>query len=84
MVNRSRTILLVVAVAAASSACSSSKPGDADVEGTWLGSLNVSATALQVVFNLTRAADGGYSGTTDSPDQAPPGPPTSPPTRAPR
>lgn len=66
MMKGSRTILLAGLVVF--SACSSARP-DADVDGTWLGSLNVSGSALRLVFNLTRAADGSHSGTADSPDQ---------------
>jgi alpha-beta hydrolase superfamily lysophospholipase len=67
MMNRSRTILLAVAVTL--SACSSSKPGEADIAGTWLGTLNVSGSTLRLVFNLTHATNGSYAGTADSPDQ---------------
>lgn len=43
---------------------------DVDVSGTWLGSIATPPVALRIVLNLQRGADGGWTGTADSPDQA--------------
>lgn len=59
--------------ATASEPADAASPGapveDVDVTGTWLGTLDVTPIPLRVVFNLERGADGGWSGTADSPDQ---------------
>jgi pimeloyl-ACP methyl ester carboxylesterase len=47
------------------------------LEGTWLGTLKVSALELRVVFNLRVKADGSLTGTLDSPDQGAAGIPIS-------
>jgi len=39
------------------------------VEGTWLGTLQVPAMKLRVVFHITAKPDGSLSATLDSPDQ---------------
>jgi pimeloyl-ACP methyl ester carboxylesterase len=47
-----------------------SGPGTSpSLEGTWLGTLKVSAIELRVVFNLSINPDGSLIGTLDSPDQ---------------
>ncbi len=43
------------------------KPGS--IEGVWLGTLQVPATKLRIVFNITTRPDGSFSATLDSPDQ---------------
>jgi pimeloyl-ACP methyl ester carboxylesterase len=47
------------------------------LEGTWLGTLKVSAIELRVVFNLSVKPDGSLTGTLDSPDQGAAGIPIS-------
>ncbi len=47
------------------------------VEGTWLGTLKVSAIELRIVFNFSAKPDGSFSGTLDSPDQGTAGIPMS-------
>jgi fermentation-respiration switch protein FrsA (DUF1100 family) len=47
------------------------------LEGTWLGTLKVSAIELRVVFNLRVNPDGSLAGTLDSPDQGAAGIPIS-------
>jgi fermentation-respiration switch protein FrsA (DUF1100 family) len=47
------------------------------LEGTWLGTLKVSAIELRVVFNLRAKPDGSWTGTLDSPDQGAAGIPIS-------
>jgi pimeloyl-ACP methyl ester carboxylesterase len=42
---------------------------DIDLAGTWLGTLQLPPSALRVVLNIERAEDGGWTGTSDSPDQ---------------
>ena len=42
---------------------------DVDVSGTWLGTLPLLPAPLRVVFNITRAQNGAWAGTLDSPDQ---------------
>ncbi|MEN6576206.1 MAG: alpha/beta fold hydrolase [Phycisphaerales bacterium] len=45
-------------------------PKGPSLEGTWLGTLQMTPTAsLRVVFNIQRKPDGSFSGTLDSPDQ---------------
>ncbi|MDP9079445.1 MAG: hypothetical protein M3O71_18590 [Bacteroidota bacterium] len=39
------------------------------LSGSYLGSLTLGSTKLQVIFNVDKAADGIYSSTFDSPDQ---------------
>jgi pimeloyl-ACP methyl ester carboxylesterase len=71
------SVLVAAAVAAlAGSACNdeSSANGvgagtDADVGGTWLGSLTVAGAPLRIVFNFSRGATGKYAGTLDVPEQ---------------
>ena len=60
----------LAAVVLSAVACGGSKAdADADVAGTWLGSLAAGGPPLRIVFNLTRDAGGGYQGTVDSPEQ---------------
>lgn len=40
-----------------------------DLAGNWLGTLQVPGTSLRVIFKITKAADGTFSGKMDSPDQ---------------
>jgi pimeloyl-ACP methyl ester carboxylesterase len=40
-----------------------------DISGSWLGTLQVGAVELRLVFNLTLEESGEYSATMDSPDQ---------------
>ena len=40
-----------------------------DIEGIWMGTLNVSSIELRIIFTITRNADGTLSATMDSPDQ---------------
>jgi pimeloyl-ACP methyl ester carboxylesterase len=40
-----------------------------DISGSYLGTLAVGGTNLQVIFNIGKVADGSYSSTFDSPDQ---------------
>lgn len=47
------------------------------LEGSWLGTLKVSAIELRVVFNLSVKPDGSLTGTLDSPDQGAAGIPIS-------
>jgi uncharacterized protein len=47
------------------------------LEGTWLGTLKVSAIELRVVFNLRAQPDDSLTGTLDSPDQGAAGIPIS-------
>ncbi len=51
------------------------KPGS--LEGAWLGTLQVPATKLRIVFNITTRPDGSLSATLDSPDQGATGIPVS-------
>jgi hypothetical protein len=77
-----RTSIFVVAVlgsilsAFPASAGSSGAKGPS-LEGTWLGTLKVSAIELRVVFNLSVKPDGSLTGTLDSPDQGAAGIPIS-------
>ncbi|HEY8468473.1 MAG TPA: alpha/beta fold hydrolase [Longimicrobiales bacterium] len=48
-----------------------------DLSGAWLGTLQVGAVELRLVFHLTRQADGTYRGAMDSPDQGARGIPAS-------
>jgi fermentation-respiration switch protein FrsA (DUF1100 family) len=40
-----------------------------DFSGNWLGTLQVPGTSLRVIFKISKAADGAFSGKMDSPDQ---------------
>ncbi len=40
-----------------------------NVEGKWLGTLNVSAIQYRIVFNINKSEDGNLKATLDSPDQ---------------
>ncbi len=40
-----------------------------DVTGSWVGTLKAGTAELRVVFHINDAADGGLTGTMDSPDQ---------------
>ncbi len=51
------------------------KPGS--IEGVWLGTLQLPATKLRIVFNITPKPDGSFSATLDSPDQGATGIPVS-------
>jgi pimeloyl-ACP methyl ester carboxylesterase len=44
-------------------------PQEKGIEGIWLGSLKVSGINLRIVFNITKAGEGSYKATMDSPDQ---------------
>jgi uncharacterized protein len=44
-------------------------PQEKGIEGIWLGSLKVSGINLRIVFHITKAAEGNYTATMDSPDQ---------------
>src|SRR3954452_3767895 len=59
------TILLLTLALLADGCGGSSKPADADVTGTWLGSVTAGGAPLRIVFNLR--ADG--TGTLDVPEQ---------------
>ena len=66
LVPKTPKITLLLSLALLAEACGGgAKPADADVAGTWLGSLTVGGAPLRVVFNLT--ADG--TGTLDVPEQ---------------
>lgn len=39
------------------------------IDGTWLGTLDVPGAKLHIVFNITKAANGTFTATMDSPDQ---------------
>ena len=77
-----RTSIFVVAVlgsillALPASAGSSGAKGPS-LEGTWLGTLKVSAIELRIVFHFKAQPDGSLSGTLDSPDQGTAGIPMS-------
>jgi len=58
---------LIFSVAAASPGSAAQKAPS--IEGTWLGTLQVPATKLRVVFNITAKPDGSLLATLDSPDQ---------------
>ncbi len=77
-----RTSIFVVAVLGSilSAFPASAGSGEAkgpSLEGTWLGTLKVSAIELRVVFNLSVKPDGSLTGTLDSPDQGTAGIPIS-------
>jgi pimeloyl-ACP methyl ester carboxylesterase len=44
-------------------------PQEKGIEGFWLGSLKVSGINLRIVFHITKAGEGSYKATMDSPDQ---------------
>ena len=44
-------------------------PQEKGIEGIWLGSLKVSGINLRIVFHITKAGEGSYKATMDSPDQ---------------
>jgi alpha/beta superfamily hydrolase len=50
-------------------ACGDGTQANADVSGTWLGSIPLGGVSLRVVFNLSKNTDGVFAGTMDSPDQ---------------
>jgi uncharacterized protein len=62
--------LLAVAAAVALAACGDSADPDADIEGTWLGSLVADGMPLRIVFNIEKGAPAAsYTGTLDVPEQ---------------
>lgn len=52
-------------------------PGPEAFLGVWQGELDVGAARLRLVFHVTEAEDGAFSGTLDSPDQGAAGMPAS-------
>jgi hypothetical protein len=42
----------------------------ADVEGNWQGTLDAEGTTLRLILKIAKKADGSYTATLDSPDQA--------------
>jgi pimeloyl-ACP methyl ester carboxylesterase len=50
-------------------ACGNGGLSNADVSGTWLGTISEGAVPVRVVFNLSLNPDGKFAGTTDLPDQ---------------
>ena len=58
-----KTILILFALIMAFSAAAQT------VEGSWTGKLDVMGTQLNLVFNITKGADGAFACTMDSPDQ---------------
>jgi hypothetical protein len=42
----------------------------ADVEGNWQGTLEAGGTTFRLILKITKRADGSYTATLDSPDQA--------------
>ncbi len=77
-----RTSVFVVAVLcpvllAFSAAVGSGGAPSPSLDGTWLGTLKVSAMELRVVFNFSVQPDGSWAGTLDSPDQGSTGIPIS-------
>jgi uncharacterized protein len=43
---------------------------NADVEGNWQGTLDAEGTTLRLILKIAKKADGSYTATLDSPDQA--------------
>jgi len=65
-----RNILAATAILCVATASLESAPQKtAAVEGTWLGTLQVPAMKLRIVFNITAKPDGSLAATLDSPDQ---------------
>ena len=69
-----RTSVFLVAVLGSAMTAFSASAGSEQakvpsLEGTWLGTLKVSAIELRIVFNLSAKPDGSFAGTLDSPDQ---------------
>ena len=58
-----KTILILFTLVAALSVTAQT------VEGSWTGKLDVMGTQLNLVFNITKGADGAFACTMDSPDQ---------------
>jgi len=65
-----------VAASAVPPAASEAAPTAADVEGAWLGTLDLGVMKLRVVFHIASTAD-GLTATMDSPDQGAKGIPVS-------
>ncbi|MBV9960419.1 MAG: hypothetical protein JO360_18475 [Acidobacteria bacterium] len=65
--------LLVMAILFSSYACHAlskfQTQASADLSGDWQGVLSVGSQQLHLILKLKKAADGGYTGTMDSPDQ---------------
>jgi len=53
------------------------KPYQAEIVGSWLGTLTVPGAELRIVFHITEGEDGTLSATMDSPDQGAKGIPVS-------
>jgi len=63
-----KSILFLTALCIALLSVSATFPAR-NVEGLWLGSLNVPGGSLRIVFNISRKADSTLTATLDSPDQ---------------
>jgi alpha/beta superfamily hydrolase len=63
------TLAAALALTVAACGGGGAKAPDADVSGTWLGTLTVSGASLRVVFNLSGTPAAGFTGTVDVPEQ---------------
>ncbi|HEX7069310.1 MAG TPA: alpha/beta fold hydrolase [Rhodothermales bacterium] len=62
-------IAAALAILSATSAPAVMAQTDAPLAGSWLGSLQVGAVQLRIVFNISVDSTGAYTATLDSPDQ---------------
>jgi uncharacterized protein len=65
-IKKVRAILLAIGLLVLACGTSFAQP---KIEGAWQGTLDVPGAKLHIVFNLTKAANGTFAATMDSPDQ---------------